>query len=256
MSPTFTEDDVGKTVESATGENLGAVVAVDPGTAYVEPEPGMADSIKAVLDWEGDADDAVPLADDSVDRVTDETIRLKAEFPTESITSGAADDERAGDLEGSDRREIGYDPGEPAASDPTDPETDVDGTNRRTGAGDLDESEPMTGNDEFYDSPEGGPRVDPSDEMAEPEAGEPTEAADDAEEMGSVEDEASREIEVDPSELTERDSEAEIAPDEDVGRREEPGDVRDESEATTESTADEPGDGRSIADDRDREENQ
>lgn len=256
MSPTFTEDDIGKTVKSASGENLGAVIAVDPETAYVEPESGMTDSVKAVLDWEGDADDAVPLADDSVDRVTDETIRLEAEFPTESITTGDAEDDAGTRADDAEEREVGHAPGEPVASNPTDPETDVDATGSRAGTGGPDDSEPMMEDDEFYDAAEDGPRVDPSEEMEppeetdQPEGGERTDEPS-AEEMESIEDEASRELEVDPTELTDQEPDAEITADEDVGqrggstdtaaedepdRREESGRIRDEDDASTDST--------------------
>ncbi|MFC4439764.1 MULTISPECIES: prolipoprotein diacylglyceryl transferase [Natrialbaceae] len=256
MSPTFTEDDIGKTVESASGENLGVVIAVDSGTSYVEPNPGVTDSIKAALDWEGDADDAIPLADDAVDRVTDETIRLEAEFPTESITTGDTDDDAETPADDAEEREVGHAPGEPVASDPTDPETDVDGTGNRAGTGGPDDSEPMMEDDEFYDTAEDGPRVDPSEEMEppeetdQPEAGERTDEPS-AEEMESIEDEASHELEVDPTELTDQEPEAEITADEDVGqregstdpaaedepdRREESGRIRDEDDASTDST--------------------
>ncbi|WP_049888856.1 hypothetical protein [Natronococcus occultus] len=80
MSPTFTEDDIGKPVESATGESLGVVIAVDPGTAYVDPDANDTGSAST--------DDAVPLADDPVDRVTDESVRLEDGFQTESLATG------------------------------------------------------------------------------------------------------------------------------------------------------------------------
>ncbi|MFC7232029.1 hypothetical protein ACFQMM_12635 [Saliphagus sp. GCM10025308] len=59
MSPVFTADDVGKSVETASGDTVGLVTAVDPGTAYVEPDPEMAASTRAALGW-GGREDAVP----------------------------------------------------------------------------------------------------------------------------------------------------------------------------------------------------
>jgi len=74
MSLTVT-DDVGKPVESADGETLGSVAA-DAERAPLDPEPDMTDSITAVLDWEPASGDIVPLEDDAIDEVTDDTVRL------------------------------------------------------------------------------------------------------------------------------------------------------------------------------------
>lgn len=90
MSLTFTPDDVGKTVESADGKVLGVVAAVDQTTAYVEPDPGVTDSIKAALDWHGDSESVVPLAGDAVREISDDAVTLEAEFPEKSITSADA----------------------------------------------------------------------------------------------------------------------------------------------------------------------
>ncbi|WP_247001350.1 hypothetical protein [Halosolutus gelatinilyticus] len=75
MSPTFTVDDIGKRVESESGEVLGTVVAVDDETA-VDPDPDATGSVKSALAWQHDSEDPVPLGDDSVSRVTDEAIEL------------------------------------------------------------------------------------------------------------------------------------------------------------------------------------
>ena len=212
---TFTADDVGKTVETANGEALGAVVSVDDETAYVDPNPGLADSTRAALDWQGDAEAAVPLTDDAVAEVTDEAVRLEAEVPEESITSAETDDSDGGDRsEPSAEGPVDHSPGEPVASNPTEPERDVDATDPGAGTSPLEGDEPMVEDDEFYDAAEGGARVDPSDEM-EPPTGDEEAPSEDVE---AIEDEASRELEVDPTEVAD-DPEAEIEPGEDVGNR-------------------------------------
>ncbi|QSX00760.1 hypothetical protein [Haloterrigena alkaliphila] len=69
MSPTSTSDDVGKAVETAAGDRIGAVADVDPETAYEEPAPDAGDSTRAVFERGGDTETA-PLADDVVSERT------------------------------------------------------------------------------------------------------------------------------------------------------------------------------------------
>lgn len=87
MNSSLTDDDVGKPVESADGETLGTVATVDATTAHVDPKPDMTESIKAVLDWEPSSGDIVPLETDSIDEITDDAVRLRAEFSAESVAS-------------------------------------------------------------------------------------------------------------------------------------------------------------------------
>lgn len=241
MSPTFTTDDVGKTVESAAGEALGIIASVDDETAYVEPDPGATDSIKATLDWESSPGDAVPLPDDSVHRVTDDAIRLESTFPEESITSGTTDDDEGSDegFDRSEQRDVDDFIEATGKSLDSDAEMDIDETGATTGD-DLDESEPMM-DDERYETVDDGPQMDPDEEVRDLDDGRGrTEETASAEELESVEDEASRGLEVDPTELTDDDPEAEIAPEEDVGQRTDarvdPDDIRDEGSESGEPT--------------------
>lgn len=73
---TVTEEDQGKTVVNADGEKVGVVTGVRGGTAYVNPDPGLTDSIKSKLGWEDvDADD-YPLKQDRIETIDDDEIRL------------------------------------------------------------------------------------------------------------------------------------------------------------------------------------
>lgn len=227
MSPTFTEDDIGKPVETAEGERLGAVADIDPETAYVEPAADVADSTRAALDWEREATEAVPLTDDAVTEITGDAIRLEAGFQAESIATGteAEDnsfDEPGDSTEGIDRTDDDYDPGEPVTSNPT----DVAGTDGSPGTGTdgLDDSEPMMEDDEFYDAPEDGARVDPDDEMEPPEGTESSDTDSRGDEPTADEEDSTDrdDVDVDPDDVTEGDPEAEIDPEEDVGRRQGP----------------------------------
>lgn len=78
MSTTnLTDDDTGKRVVTTDGEEVGVITEVRAGTAYVEPDPGMFDKIKAKLDW-GDVDeDTYPVRSDDVAAVTDDEVRLR-----------------------------------------------------------------------------------------------------------------------------------------------------------------------------------
>lgn len=77
MCATFTAEDEGKDVVNANGDQIGIVTEVDAGTAYVDPDPNIADTLTSQLGW-GDADEeAYPLDETNVKAVTDREIRLK-----------------------------------------------------------------------------------------------------------------------------------------------------------------------------------
>ena len=76
----FSEDDVGKPVVDAHDDTVGIVEDVENGTAYVDPDPGLAEKIKSRLGWsDEDATDAETFAlpDRYVDSVTDDEVRLE-----------------------------------------------------------------------------------------------------------------------------------------------------------------------------------
>ena len=73
----ITDDDEGKRVVNSTGEKIGMVTGVRAGTAYVDPDPGITDSIRSKLGW-GDVDqDDFALQEDRIEAITDDEIRLK-----------------------------------------------------------------------------------------------------------------------------------------------------------------------------------
>ncbi|TYL36851.1 hypothetical protein CV102_20285 [Natronococcus pandeyae] len=76
MCAIFTDDEEGKRVVNANGDTVGIVNEVRGGTAHVNPDPGVTDTIKSQLGW-GDADEETyPLSDENVAAVTDDEIRL------------------------------------------------------------------------------------------------------------------------------------------------------------------------------------
>jgi hypothetical protein len=73
-------DDVGKTVVDGDGDEVGIVSAVEHGTAYVDPDPGITTKLKTTLGWEETDDDAYPLQESAVETVTDDQIRLRSDL--------------------------------------------------------------------------------------------------------------------------------------------------------------------------------
>jgi hypothetical protein len=73
---TLTADDEGKSVVNATGDTIGRVVSVEHGNAYVDPDPGLTDTIRSKLGW-GEADqDNYQLDAASIESVSDNEIYL------------------------------------------------------------------------------------------------------------------------------------------------------------------------------------
>ena len=264
---TFTEDDIGKSVENAVGDEIGVITDVDRETAYVDPEPGMINTIKAVFDWEGSADETVPLADDAVKNITADTVQIEQAAPAESITTEADPDDDFEDVgpdadDAGEKRDVDYAPGQPVESTVTETETDSPDSDLGTGADELGDPVPETsggvedaeGRDSdtrhTAEEPEPAQEVDPMGEIddtdeIDPERQDPLEESggiDDVErteELDEVEEDASRDLEVDPSELTNEDPEAEVRSGEDVGQRTDP-DPDADTTAGVESESDRP----------------
>jgi len=70
-------DDEGKRVVNSKGKKIGMVTQVKNGAAYVDPDPGIADSIRSKLGW-GDADaDDYRLESRRIAKITDDEVRVK-----------------------------------------------------------------------------------------------------------------------------------------------------------------------------------
>jgi hypothetical protein len=66
-----TEEAEGKTVVNAYGEEVGVVSAVRDGTLYVEPDPGLTETVASRFGWDGD-DGAHPIEAERIERIDDE----------------------------------------------------------------------------------------------------------------------------------------------------------------------------------------
>lgn len=79
MQHDLSEDDEGKTIVDSHGEKIGMVSEVRGGSAYVDPDPGMTDSVKTRMGW-GDADeDDYQIESSRIDSVDDDQIRLRSD---------------------------------------------------------------------------------------------------------------------------------------------------------------------------------
>lgn len=73
----LTEDDEGKRVVTSGGDEVGMITEVRGETAFVEPDPGMFDKIKANLDWGDAGEDTYPIGTSDIEAVTDDEVRLR-----------------------------------------------------------------------------------------------------------------------------------------------------------------------------------
>ncbi|WP_415383590.1 hypothetical protein [Halosimplex sp. TS25] len=79
MGDRITEDDVGKPVVH-DGERVGKLVDYENETPFVDPNPGIAETVAAKLGVEDHGKAAFPLEREAVADVGDETIRLRVDL--------------------------------------------------------------------------------------------------------------------------------------------------------------------------------
>ncbi|WP_226481812.1 hypothetical protein [Natrinema amylolyticum] len=72
-------DDQGKDVVDESGQQIGMVAEVEGQTAYVDPEPGLTDRLKARLDWGGHGDDDYPVDSAQITEITDDEVVIRSE---------------------------------------------------------------------------------------------------------------------------------------------------------------------------------
>lgn len=140
MAHTFTEDDEGKTVINDDGEEVGMIATVEHGTAHVNPDPGLTDTIKSTLGWgDSDDEDTYPLQEESVASVTDDEVHLGSSSP-----GGAGTTEATGTADTTDTSVTG--------SDTSDMKSDDDdgliGDDDDDGLLDDDDDDSMIGDDD------------------------------------------------------------------------------------------------------------
>ena len=142
MCARFTDADVGKRVETAAGESIGVVTMTGNETAYVELSEGATDSIKAVLDWNADTDNIVPIGGAVVSEVTADVVRLEGKNArmTDAETDPVFDRDESAGHEGEERdRRAAGEQGDEIDGD----KTDADETGETEAAGEGRSGEAM-----------------------------------------------------------------------------------------------------------------
>ncbi len=71
--------DQGKDVVDESGQQIGMVAEVEGQTAYIDPEPGLTDRLKARLDWGGHGDEDYPVEAPQILEITDDEVVIRSE---------------------------------------------------------------------------------------------------------------------------------------------------------------------------------
>ncbi|QLK25366.1 hypothetical protein HYG81_14925 [Natrinema zhouii] len=74
----LSQDDQGKDVVDESGQQIGMVAEVEGQTAYVDPEPGLTDRLKARMDWGGHGDDDYPVESSQILEITDDEVVIRS----------------------------------------------------------------------------------------------------------------------------------------------------------------------------------
>lgn len=76
MRHDFTEDDEGKKVLHGD-DTVGRIVDVEHGTAYVDADPGLTETLLSKLGWADRDEETYPLQESIVQRVDDDAVYLE-----------------------------------------------------------------------------------------------------------------------------------------------------------------------------------
>ena len=76
-TPRLTEDDVGKTIVTSDGTELGRITEVRDGRPYIDADPDAFENVKTKLDWGEPEEDTYPLERAVVAEVTDDEVHLQ-----------------------------------------------------------------------------------------------------------------------------------------------------------------------------------
>lgn len=77
---TLTNEDVGKALVDAEGEQLGIVTGVEDGTAYADPDPDLGEAFLEAFGWAEVHDDDLAVPTDAIDTVTDAEVRVSRDL--------------------------------------------------------------------------------------------------------------------------------------------------------------------------------
>ena len=77
---TLKEEDEGKVLVDAEGEELGVVTEVADNVAYVDPDPGVGEAVMAAFGRADSNADDLAVEGEKIDSVTDEELHLPADI--------------------------------------------------------------------------------------------------------------------------------------------------------------------------------
>ncbi|MFC6723150.1 hypothetical protein ACFQE1_01835 [Halobium palmae] len=77
MAVSFTEDDEGKVVVDASGNTLGLVTGIEDGTASVDPDPSLTETVKADMGWANTESDEYTVDESAVETKAEEKLHLR-----------------------------------------------------------------------------------------------------------------------------------------------------------------------------------
>jgi hypothetical protein len=75
MAIEFSDEDEGKPVMHGD-ETVGRIVSVEHGTAHVDPDPNITDTVMATLGWGDTDEDTYPLQEEAVEAIGEDEVHL------------------------------------------------------------------------------------------------------------------------------------------------------------------------------------
>lgn len=81
---TVTDNDIGTVVQTPDGVTFGQIATVEGKTVYVDTDPGAFETVLAAIGWESNPEEAVPVDETNIERVTDEAVYI----PADSLREG------------------------------------------------------------------------------------------------------------------------------------------------------------------------
>lgn len=76
MDQSLTSEATGKRVVDGSGNETGIVRGVSNGVVYIEPDPGLGDTLRAKLGWGKPGRHTYPVDRRNIERVTDDGVYL------------------------------------------------------------------------------------------------------------------------------------------------------------------------------------
>lgn len=73
---TLTDAEEGKVVRDQAGNEIGRIVDVEGDVAFVDPDPGLTETVLSKLGWGDGDEETYELESSAVERVTDDEVHL------------------------------------------------------------------------------------------------------------------------------------------------------------------------------------